>query len=62
LLWGQHQLQVLHPCALPLLILLVITLGAALGALLRGLWRALRGPRRAAAFAWATVALLPALM
>jgi hypothetical protein len=58
LLWGQHQLQVLHPYALPLLILLVITFGAAL----RGLWRVLFGPRRLAALTWALVGLLPTLL
>jgi hypothetical protein len=62
LLWGEHQLRVLHPFSVPLLLLLVVTFAAALGALARGLVRALRGPRRAAVLAWTATALLPALL
>src|SRR3954466_5178500 len=62
LLWGEHQLRVLHPLSVPFLLLLVVTFGSALGALARGLSRALRGPRRAAALAWAGTGVLPALL
>jgi hypothetical protein len=60
LIWGQHQLRVLHPWSLAFLFLLMVTYAAALGGLFRGLWRTLRGPQRARAFGWTILAVLPA--
>lgn len=61
-LWFQHRWQVLHPYALPWLLLLALTFGGALAALVRGLWRLLRGPQRRAALAWALAGSIPALL
>jgi hypothetical protein len=61
-LWVQHVSQVLHPYAVPWLLLLAFTFAAALGALLRGSWRLLRGPRRPAALAWALAGGVPAAL
>jgi hypothetical protein len=61
-LWVEHRLHVLHPYALPWLLLLTLTVGAALAALLRGLWRLLRGPRRPAALAWTLAGSTPAVL
>jgi hypothetical protein len=62
LLWGQHQLRVLHPLAVLFIFLLVVTSAAAAGGLVRGLWRVLRGPRRVTALGWAGLSLLPGLL
>jgi hypothetical protein len=62
LLWGEHQLRVLHPLSLVFILLLVITSAAAVGGLVRGLWRARRGPRRLAALGWTGISILPGLL
>ena len=59
LLWGQHQLRVLHPWSFLFLVLLTITVLAALGGLACAVWRVARGPSRLGALAWGVVALLP---
>ena len=61
LLWAEHRFQVLHPYAVPFLVLVLITFLAALGALARGLLRMVRGPRRIASLGWTAVALFPVL-
>lgn len=61
LLWFEHQGRVLHPVSLPFLFLLLVMIAAALGGLVRGMWRAVRGPRRLVALAWALLAVFPLL-
>src|SRR5262249_3213107 len=59
LLWGQHQLRVLHPWSSLFLLLLAITVLAALYGLTSAVWRVVRGPSRLGALAWGLVSLLP---
>jgi hypothetical protein len=60
LLWVEHRLGVLHPWSHLFLLLLVVTVLAAACGLAAGLWRAVRGPGRRAAAAWALACLVPA--
>jgi hypothetical protein len=62
LLWGEHQLRVLHPLAILFVLMLAVSCIAAVAGLARGLWRAVRGPRRVAALGWAGISLLPGLV
>jgi hypothetical protein len=59
LLWGQHQLRVLHPWSLLFLLLLTVTVLAALCGLVCAVWRVARGPSRLGALAWGVVSFLP---
>ncbi len=59
LLWGQHQLRVLHPWSLLFLLLLTVTVLAALCGLVCGVWRVARGPSRLGALGWGFVSLFP---
>jgi hypothetical protein len=59
LLLGQHWAGVLHPAAIPFVVLLILTLLAALVGTVGGLWRAVRGPRRGVALAWGLVCAVP---
>jgi hypothetical protein len=59
LLWGQHQLRVLHPWSLLFLLLLAVTVLAALCGLAGTLWRVVRGLSRLSALAWGFLSLLP---
>jgi len=59
LLWGQHELRVLHPWSLPFLLLLAVIVLAAPVAIVCAVWQGVRGPRRLGALASGCVALLP---
>jgi hypothetical protein len=62
LLWAEQQSRIVHPLALPLVVLFVLLFGAGIGALIRGLNRSVRGARRAAALGLTVVGVLPALL
>ncbi len=59
LLWGQHQLRVLHPWSLLFLLLLTVTVLAALCGLVCAVWRVARGPSRLGALGWGFVSFFP---
>jgi hypothetical protein len=59
LLWGQHQLRVLHPWSSMFLLLLSFTVLTALCGLAGSFWRVVRGPSRLSALAWGFLSLLP---
>ena len=59
LVWGQHQLRVLHPWSHLFLFLLAVTTLAALCGLVISLWRVVRGPQRLGAAACGLGCVLP---
>jgi hypothetical protein len=62
LLWGQHRLGVLHPWAVPFVLLLAVTLLASGLGLAAASWRAVRGPGRRGALAGGAACALPACL
>ena len=62
LLWGEHQLGVLHPYSLLFFFLLLLTILPTLFILTYGFWRLVRGPKRRRVAGLLVVGVAPALL